>query len=707
MKQSLIYLTALLAALVPAVVAQGTVPVFERAAGGGSYVFAGGDPAQHGVTTIPTLLVPVALSFESKKAAGGGPFVLNADADVARVLRSPVFSKFAFAPGERTQYIDAMMRATFPGAKNWHTLLGRPEVKPVKITVPAGFGYVLTSKKHGGAIAVVDIEYLQKELFKQVPRQDGRLVIAVTHNTAYYALADATVCCAWGTHGVDAATGNSFLLASYLHGAPAIVQDRDVQPLTAQLAEFFYDPLRDPLVNTPLFQQPSGTAHGNVFPAWLRPSSLGAGEESYCGGRGVGSTYFLLEPTDTNHKNDFPVSRPFVASLKGETYHVQNVALLSWYVGGGEGLGGAFSFPDARALTSVATPCPARFGMREEAAPEPSAEPVAQSGAPNGHWLIGYWTGHGRDGAPFRLRDVSPQWDVVIVAFAAPDRSSPGELHFHPPVGTDPEQFKQDVAYLKSKGKKVMISLGGGGQFFTMPEAASTERFLASVTGIVSEYGFDGIDLDFESPSLAIDTGDTDFRHPTTPSIVNMISALRELREHFGAGFMISLVPEGTQIPAGYPSYGGQFGSYLPLAYAVRDILSFVDVQDYNTPPLQGLDGEIYQVGSADYDAAVTELLLHGFDAGGDPAHFFPGLPARQVAVGFLTGYSTPQQVSEAMRFIMTGEAPAGSRYRLRRRAGYPELIGAMFWTIDADRAGGYKYSNRIGPQLHGYPAVK
>ena len=58
---------------------------------------------------------------------------------------------------------------------------------------------------------------------------------------------------------------------------------------------------------------------------------------------------------------------------------------------------------------------------------------------------------------------------------------------------------------------------------------------------------------------------------------------------------MISLVPEGTQIPAGYASYGGQFGSYLPLLYGVRDILSFVDVQDYNTPPLQGLDGEIYQ----------------------------------------------------------------------------------------------------------------
>ena len=119
-----------------------------------------------------------------------------------------------------------MLRTTFPKADGWHTLLGKPEVKPVKITVPAGYGYILTSKKTGGSFAVVDIEFLQRELFKQLPKQDGKLVIAMTHNTAYYALGDATVCCSWGTHGVDSATGNSFVLGSYLHDAPAVVEGR-------------------------------------------------------------------------------------------------------------------------------------------------------------------------------------------------------------------------------------------------------------------------------------------------------------------------------------------------------------------------------------------------------------------------------------------------------------------------------------------------
>jgi len=306
------------------------------------------------------------------------------------------------------------------------------------------------------------------------------------------------------------------------------------------------------------------------------------------------------------------------------------------------------------------------------------------------------------------LRELSPQWDVIIVAFSTPDRNAPeGTMQFRTPAGLDTEQFKSDIAYLKGQGKKVMISLGGGGQHFTLADPKRVPNFVSSVTRIVTEYGFDGIDIDFESPSLSIDPGDTDFKHPVTPSIVNLISALRQLSDHFGPRFMISLVPEGTQVPSDYPSYGGQFGSYLAIAYAIRDILSFIDVQDYNTPPLQGLDGEIYQPGSVDYHAAMTELLLHGFNVGGDPKQFFPPMPADKVAVGFLTGDTTPAIVSQAMDYIITGKAPAGAGYKLREPAGYPRMIGAMFWTIDADRRGNYNFSNTVGPQLHAYPAVK
>lgn len=678
--------------------AQGTVPTFKFAAKQGSLSLLGNDPAQGSTTTIPTVLVPVALSFESKKV-DGKPFVMDANADVPGLLASPVFASYAFATGGTTQYADAMLRATFPKAEGWHTLFGKPEVKPVTITIPAGYGYILTSKKSGESFAVADVEFVQREIFKQVPKQDGKLVIAVTRNTTYYVEGDATECCSWGTHGVDSATGNSFVLGSYLHAAPAVVEDKDVQPLTQQLAEYINDPLHDPLLRE------REKNPGNTVPAWMRLPSVSAGDQGRCGGTGVATAYFLMEPTNTNPKNNIPSSKAFVARPDGNAYHLQNAALMTWYLGAAESLGSTYSFPDAQVLAAPAKPCPARG--RRSAPPKPTVEAVPLSGQPNGHHLIGYWEGYGDAGSIFPNREISPQWDVVIVAFATPDKNAPeGTMQFHTPAGLDPDQFKADIAWLKSHGRKVMISLGGGGQHFTLADPKRVPNFISSVTRIVSEYGFDGIDIDFESPSLSIDPGDTDFRHPTTPSIVNLISALRQLHDHFGSSFMISLVPEGTQIPSGYPSYGGQFGSYLPITYAIKDILSFIDVQDYNTPPLQGLDGEIYQPGSVDYHAAMTELLLHGFTVGGDPKMFFPPLPADKVAVGFLTDDTTPAIVSQAMDTIIAGKAPAGMKYKLRKPSGYPGMIGAMFWTIDADRRGNYYYSNVIGPQLHSYPAA-
>jgi chitinase len=686
--------------------AQGTVPTFKQARGEASYTVFGNGPQHAAATTIPTVLVPISLVFETKKTAGK-PFLMDATEDVRSVLRSPVFSKIAFSTGGTTQYADAMLRTTFPKAEGWHTLLGEPQVRGVKITVPAGYGYILSSQTTGRFLGIVDIEFLQAELFKQLPKQEGKLVIALTHNIAYYTEGDATLCCSWGTHGVDSATGTSFILGSFLHSAPTIVEDLDVQPLTQQLAEFINDPLHDPLLHDRKVKSP-----GNIFPSWMRPASMRPGDQGRCGGTGVASAYFLLEPTDVNPKNNFPASKAFVAQTQGTTYHLENVALLPWYAGVSEDFGSIYSFPDTQALTDSAEPCPAR-GRRgadgsASAPPKPTVAAVPMTGPPNGHKLIGYWEGYGAAGSTFSLREVSPQWDIIIIAFATPDKDAPeGTMQFHTPAGLDAKDFKADIAYLKGQGKKVLVSLGGGGQHFTLADPKRVPNYVSSVIGIVTEYGFDGIDIDFESPSLSIEPGDTDFKHPTTPSIVNLISALHQLRDHFGPSFMLSLVPEGTQIPAGYPSYGGQFGSYLAITYNIRDILSFIDVQDYNTPPLEGLDGEIYQAGSVDYHAAMTELLLHGFNVGGDPKHFFPRMPAGKVAVGFLTGDTTPAIVSESMEYIVTGKSPVATKYKLREPAGYPGMIGAMFWTIDADRRGNYIFSNLVGPQLHGYSATK
>ncbi len=676
-----------------------TIPTFQYKAGSNTYTLVGHDPVAGASTTIPVVVVPIELSFASYKESS-----LDAAETIPALLRSPVFGTYPLGNQTATQYSDALLRASIPNAKDdWHTVLAQPDLlKGVRITIPPAYGYVLSSKKSGTLLAIADIEYVQRELFKQVPKQDGKLVIAVTKNTAFYTEGDATLCCSWGTHGTDSATGNSFVLASYLFHAPAVVQDQDVQPLTQQLAELIYDPLHDPLVRV----ENGADKIGNQFPRWQRPSTMRPGDQGRCGGSGIATAYFLLEPTDTNPKNNLPYSKAFIARHAEMRYHVQNVALLPWYLGSAQSAR-QFSFPDPDVLPQPAQACPTRE-MREQrqASVASATAPLPAAKSTNGHALIGYWTGSGRGNQPFPLRDVSPQWDIIIVSFATPDHSAPeGTLRFRPPHGIDPEDLKRDIAALKTHGKKVLISLGGGGEVYTLDQPDSVSIFTSCVSRIVKEYGFDGIDLDFETPSLVVVPGDTDFKHPTTPSTIHMIAGLRQLKDELGPSFMISLVPEGPQIPAGHMTYGGQFGSYLPIAYGIRDILSFMDVQDYNTPPVEGLDGEIYQAGTVDYHAAMTDLVLNGFSIGYDAGQMFPALPQNQVAAGFLTGDATPQIVDQAMRYLITGQQTSDTTYRIRQPSGYPEMLGAMFWNIDDDAKENYKFSNVIGPQLHNLPA--
>ncbi|HEX4022305.1 MAG TPA: chitinase [Acidobacteriaceae bacterium] len=671
-----------------------SVPTFTGSftAGGKQYTYtvAGSKPELGETTTIPTVLVPVALAFDGYTDKSGKKLVIDATPDISKVVHSPIFEKYAFATGT-TQYGDAVQRAEFfkqagskTDAKGWHTLLGHPRVaRVVEIDIPASDGYVLTSRRTGHSLAVVDLEFVQKELFQQLAKTNigpGELVIAVTKNAMFYPLNDATVCCSWGAYGVhtDASSksAQAFILGTYLDSG-AVPRYADIQTLTEQIAEWMNDPLQG--------QQP------NRFPAWSKPENGG------CGGRGEGSSYRFAEPTDgASISNTTPVT------MHGTTYHLENVALLPWYSESSDPgtFHGAYSFPDTRVLTGAAAPCSSRH--RSDAAP--TASPIAETQAPNGHELIGYWAGY-RSAATFPLRDVSPQWDVVIVAFAPPVKGSTSTLYFLPPVGQTKEQFKSDIEYLQSKGKKVLISLGGGGEVVTLNTAEDVHNFVSSVSTIVQEYGFDGVDLDLETPSLILNPGDTDFRKPVTPSVVNLIDAMRQMRRHFGPKFMIAEVPEGPQVPAGMQVYGGQFGSFLPVIYGTRDILSFVDVQNYNTPPLGGLDGNYYMPETADYYVAMTEMLLHGFPVGRDPKSFFPPLPPEKVAIGFLAGPSEIPTLENAMRYLIQGKPFAGGEYKLQRPHGYPDFNGAMFWNIQSDRRDNYQMSNAIGSFLHSLPS--
>ena len=329
-----------------------------------------------------------------------------------------------------------------------------------------------------------------------------------------------------------------------------------------------------------------------------------------------------------------------------------------------------------------------------------------------GRAFIGYWHNFENGSGFIRLRDVSRDFDVINLSFAEPVPGSRSTIQFVPDTRTSAAEIQADVAQLKSEGKKVLLSIGGANGTVELGSEADKQNFINSVAGIVTQYGLNGIDVDFEGSSVTLNAGDLDFRNPTTPKIINLISALRTLRDRFGPTFILSMAPETFYVQVGFDAYGGAAGAYLPVIHGVRDILTFIHVQHYNTGTVTALDGVAYASATADFQVAMAEMLLAGFPVARNQDRFFAPLREDQVAIGLPSspqaagsGYTPPAEVAKAVNYLVRGQA-YGGRYVLRRAGGYPNFRGVMTFSINWDRFNGFVFSRGVRPLLNGLPAT-
>jgi chitinase len=343
---------------------------------------------------------------------------------------------------------------------------------------------------------------------------------------------------------------------------------------------------------------------------------------------------------------------------------------------------------------------------------------VGNNPPPSGHLLIGYWHGSFTNGAGvIKLRDVSPDWDVIDVAFAEPVAGSSSNIQFTPDPGVEtPDELKSDIALLKSRGKKVLISIGGANGHVQLNTDAQRQEFVNSMKSIISTYGFSGMDIDFEGQSVSLNLGDADVKNPTTPLIKNLISAIRSVHDAFGSSFVLSMAPETFFVQVGFQFYGGvsagadrRAGAYLPVIHALRDILTFLHVQDYNSGPVTALDNVFYTMPSPDFHVAMTEMVMTGFPVAGNPNNFFPGLRPDQVAIGLPAtneagnGFTPAADVQKAVNYLTKGISFGGS-YKLKNPAGYPAFKGLMTWSINWDKFGGFSFSKPHRQFLNSLP---
>ncbi|MFI5533381.1 chitinase [Kitasatospora sp. NPDC051853] len=343
--------------------------------------------------------------------------------------------------------------------------------------------------------------------------------------------------------------------------------------------------------------------------------------------------------------------------------------------------------------------------------PSPSTSSSPTAPPPGGlpkHALVGYLHASFANGAGYtKVADIPDSWDVINLSFGEPTSVTSGDIRFNrcpvtecPSVESDAD-FKAAIAAKQAKGKKVLISIGGqNGQVQLTTTTAARDAFVSSVSAIIDRWGLNGLDIDFEGHSLSLATGDNDFKNPTTPVVVNLISALKTLKAKYGKDFVLTMAPETFFVQLGYQYYGSgpwggqdpRAGAYLPVIHAMRGDLTLLHVQDYNSGSIMGLDNQYHSMGGADFHVAMTDMLLKGFPVAGNTANVFPPLAPSQVAIGMPAttyagnGHVAPAEVNKALD-CLTKATNCGSY--VPRSGPQPDLRGLMTWSINWDQYNG------------------
>lgn len=291
------------------------------------------------------------------------------------------------------------------------------------------------------------------------------------------------------------------------------------------------------------------------------------------------------------------------------------------------------------------------------------------------HAVTGYWQNFNNGAAVQKISDVPSAYDIIAVAFADAT-STPGAVSFSLDSaglnGYTVDQFKADIKAKQAAGKKVIVSVGGERGTVAVSDTASANNFANSVYSLMQTYGFDGVDIDLENGL-----------NPTY-----MTQALRSLSSKAGSSLIITMAPQTIDMQS-------TSGSYFQTALNIKDILTVVNMQYYNSGSMLGCDGKVYSQGSVDFLTALACIQLEG---GLAPSQVGIGVPASTRGAG--SGYVAPSVVNSALDCLAKGSG-CGSFKPART---YPDLRGAMTWSTNWDATAGNAWSGAVGPHVHGMP---
>ncbi|WP_435798458.1 chitinase [Streptomyces decoyicus] len=324
----------------------------------------------------------------------------------------------------------------------------------------------------------------------------------------------------------------------------------------------------------------------------------------------------------------------------------------------------------ATALTSAGI---LAAGTAHASGDRPQPPPAAHTAAVPRHAVTGYWQNFNNGATVQKLKDVDDAYDIIAVSFAEAT-GAPGAVGFHldPAVGYgSTDEFKADIKAKQAAGKSVILSVGGERGAVSVNDDASARNFADSLNGLMDTYGFDGVDIDLENGLNAT---------YMTQALKAVHAAHRDV--------VVTMAPQTIDMQS--PQ-----NEYFKTALGIKDFLTVVNMQYYNSGSMNGCDGKVYSQGSVDFLTSLACIQLTG---GLDPSQVGIGVPASSRAAG--SGYVAPSVVNAALDCLTQG-THCGS---FKPSQTYPGLRGAMTWSTNWDAAGGGEFARQVGAHVHGLP---
>lgn len=305
------------------------------------------------------------------------------------------------------------------------------------------------------------------------------------------------------------------------------------------------------------------------------------------------------------------------------------------------------------------------------------------------HMVTGYWHNFLNGSTALKISDVPSYYDMICVSFAN-SSTTPGKVTFELDKdlsnalgGYTKAQFIQDIKDAKAKGQHVIISVGGAEGTTYITNQVAADEFAKSLISMIEEYGFEGVDIDFEGSAVS----GTDY----------IAEALRTVHNHFGDDFIITMAPETYYFQDTNPNGTAATSAYYRLAYKIKDILTICYPQFYNSGGMIGYNGFNAQVGTADFLTSLATLLLEN------------GLRADQVALGLPStakaagsGYVSTDVINTAVKALVNGTS-SGSFTAPRA---YQSFRGVMTWSINWDATNNYAWAKAMDKTMDELPTT-